>query len=64
MSDQTIAVEGACDYGFGRPFDANPYVRQNAAAEWEAWRAGWLLAAEFERDRGEEERGRWLAVAA
>jgi hypothetical protein len=60
----TIAVEGACDHNFGRPFDKNPYCRENAPEEWESWREGWLLAAEFEQLRGDEERRRWLVDAA
>jgi hypothetical protein len=53
-----IAVEGACDFFFGRPFDENPYARSWDEA-WHSWRAGWLDAAWFDEARGDEERARW-----
>jgi hypothetical protein len=55
------AVEGAADFFFGRPLDANPYARETDA--WEAWSFGWLGASWFNRMRGEVERRRWRAVA-
>jgi hypothetical protein len=58
--DANIAVEGAADFFFHRPLDANPYARQAAASAWEAWRQGWLDASFLEQLRGESERRRWL----
>jgi hypothetical protein len=54
-----IAVEGAADFFFGRPFDENPYSRETARDGWDSWRFGWLEAASFEEMRGREERSRW-----
>jgi hypothetical protein len=54
-----IAVEGAADFFFGRPLDANPYNRAAAARGWESWRFGWLEASYFEQTRGDRERARW-----
>jgi hypothetical protein len=58
-----IAVEGAADFFFGRPFDENPYSHEWEVA-WRSWRAGWLDAASFEETRGDVERRRWLQGAA
>jgi hypothetical protein len=54
-----IAVEGAADFFFGRPLDANPYNRNAAADGWESWRFGWLEASHFKQIRGNEEQARW-----
>jgi hypothetical protein len=58
-----VAVEGASDYSFRRPLDENLYARGYEPA-WSSWRFGWLTASNFERDRGDEERGRWWRLAA
>lgn len=58
--DVAIAIEGACDFFFGRPFDANPYARVHVPEAWALWRNGWLYAAEFAALRGDSERRRWL----
>jgi len=58
----SIAIEGVCDFFFGRPFDENPYARDWANA-WGAWREGWLAASSLELSRGQDERRRWLAAA-
>ena len=54
-----IAVEGAADFFFGRPLDANPDSRADAADGWESWRFGWTEASHLEQLRGKEERRRW-----
>ena len=59
-----IAVEGAADFFFGRPLDANPYSRDSAADGWESWREGWLEASYFEQARGDRERARWRRPSA
>src|SRR5690348_2710301 len=59
-----IAVEGAVDRFCGRPLLANPYVRQNAANGWAAWREGWLDADSLLELRGQAEANRWLTEAA
>jgi hypothetical protein len=53
-----IAVEGACDFFFGRPIDENPYARDWSDA-WSSWRTGWLDASWYNENRGDEERARW-----
>ena len=59
-----VVLEGAADFFMGRPFDANPYDRGNAADAWEAWRFGWLEASHLEQMRGDQERRRWRMEAA
>ena len=54
-----VAVEGAADFFFGRPLDANPYSRTDATDGWDSWRFGWTEASHLEQLRGEEERRRW-----
>ena len=58
--DAGIAVEGASDFHFGRPFDECPYSRVYAEWAWKAWREGWISASFFELTRGDIERRRWL----
>jgi hypothetical protein len=58
-----IAIEGASDFFFGRPFDANPYSRSEAEPAWESWRFGWLEASWSNEMRGTVERRRWRTAA-
>lgn len=58
-----VVLEGAADFFFGRPLDANPYARDFEPC-WSSWRFGWLQASWFEQDRGKEERRRWWRHAA
>jgi hypothetical protein len=58
-----LAVEGAADYFFSRPLDANLWARE-AQDEWYSWRFGWLMACWFEVNRGARERARWLRNSA
>ena len=55
-----IAVEGACDFSLGRPFDANPYAGRKTDAG-KAWRFGWLEASWFNQSGGDAETRRWAA---
>jgi hypothetical protein len=59
-----IAIEGAVDRFCGRPPDQNPYSRQYAALEWEAWRWGWRCGGGLLEMRGQEEAARWLQEVA
>jgi hypothetical protein len=58
-----IVVEGAVDNFCGRPYDQNPYCRENAGDYWDAWNFGWVDADYLLKERGAEEAARWLREA-
>ena len=59
----TIAVEGAADFFFGRPRQANPYCPTYARDQHEAWSLGWDDARWYLDIRGVEECARWLGAS-
>jgi hypothetical protein len=59
-----IVVEGAVDRFCGRPYERNPYCRENARDYWDAWAFGWSDAGALLAERGQEEARRWLTERA
>jgi hypothetical protein len=55
-----LALEGCCDFFFGRPLDENPYSRAELDSG-HSWRCGWLEACWLARMRGDREWTRWVA---